>query len=130
MTRRSPSCGTRRPTRSSVAWRDIVNESLNHDTSTMSSLSRFLCLVVYALQDPDSGPVHGYVRQADERLFERPFGAETARLALAAGFVAIHPAVGRREQRFVRVAVVREHGGADADCERQHLAGPRLEVQA
>ena len=48
---------------------------------------------------------------------------------LAPRLVAIHPAVGRSEQRFVGFAVVREDGGADADGERQNLGRARLEPQ-
>ena len=47
--------------------------------------------------------------------------------ALPLRLVAVHPAVGGGQQRLVRVAVVREHRGADADAELQPLAGPRLE---
>ena len=56
----------------------------------------------------------------------RAVGAAAAPLAVR--LVLIHPAVGGREQRFVRFAVVREHRRADADAERQPLARPRLEV--
>src|SRR5512135_2682240 len=38
-----------------------------------------------------------------------------SRQAFPPGLVTVHPAVGRREQRLVRGAVVREHCRADAD---------------
>ena len=52
------------------------------------------------------------------------------RVALAHDLVAIHPAVGFREQRLVAVAVVREHRRARADRERHPAPGLRLEHQA
>ena len=61
-------------------------------------------------------------------------GTEAGRIAglryqrpLPVRLVAVHPAVGCREQRLVGVAVVREDGGADADAELHALAWTRLE---
>src|SRR5207247_5259395 len=51
-----------------------------------------------------------------------------SRAALASGLVLIHPAVGGGEERFVRLAGLREDGRSDADPERQPFARTRLEV--
>src|SRR5437879_3296252 len=54
--------------------------------------------------------------------------APTTGRTLPPGLVAVHPAVCSGEQRLVRIAVVREDSRADADCERQRLTRPRLEL--
>src|SRR3954453_11769461 len=83
------------------------------------------------LQDPDSGALEVGLRHAARRWRgPRTFQASGAvAVPLAARLVAVHAAVGRRKQRLVGVAVVREHRRADADCHRQQLAWPRLELQ-
>src|SRR6186997_651847 len=48
--------------------------------------------------------------------------------ALAAGLVLIHPAIRGRKQCFIRVAILREDGGAHADPERHALSGTRLKI--
>src|SRR5262249_30776659 len=81
------------------------------------------------LQNPCSRSLNVEIAQFGIRRVGDDGGARVvaAGPALAAGLVLIPPAVGRREERFVRLAVLREARRADADPELQALARARLE---
>src|SRR5829696_8739438 len=81
--------------------------------------------VDYRLQNPDCRPL--YIPFSRSGIRGRCFDVRP--VAFPARLVAVHAAVGGRQQRLVRIAVVREDRGADADRERQDRGGPRLELE-
>src|SRR6266545_7660043 len=83
------------------------------------------------LENAGGGPLNIDVRQLGVRGVSGENGRRrivAPRVALATGLVLVHPAVRRREKRFVRFPILRENGSADADAELQPLGGTRFEV--